>query len=157
MADRPIALAAASAPPRIRTRAYPEPFAASVAGRTKQPLGNLFGLVNFGVNRTTLPTGAISALRHRHSKQDEFVYILEGSPTLVTDEGEMLLAPGMCAGFSAGGTAHMMENRSDADVIYLEIGDRTPGDEATYPDDDLAAAMNADGQWRFTHRDGTPY
>lgn len=157
MSDRPIALTAASAPPRIRASAYPEPFAARVTGRTKQPLGNLFGLVNFGVNRTTLSPGAISALRHRHTRQDEFVYIIKGTPTLVTDEGEMQLAPGMCAGFPAGGTAHMLENRSNDDVVYLEVGDRTPGDSATYPDDDLVAVMDDDGQWRFTHKDGSPY
>lgn len=157
MSDRPITLIAKSAPPRLRASAYPEPFAARVAGRTKQPLGNLFGLVNFGINRTTLAPGAISALRHRHTRQDEFVYIIEGTPTLVTDEGEMQLAPGMCAGFPAGGTAHMLENRSNGDVVYLEVGDRTPGDSATYPDDDLVAAMDDNGQWRFTHKDGSPY
>ncbi len=83
--------------------------------------------------------------------------MLEGTPTLVTDAGEMLLAPGMCAGFRAGsGDAHQLVNRTDADVVYLEIGDRTPGDSAAYPDDDLAAELT-DGQWRFTHKDGTPY
>ena len=79
------------------------------------------------------------------------------APTLITDAGETLLAPGMCAGFRAGsGDAHQLVNRSDADVLYLEVGDRTPGDRAAYPDDDLAAAL-IDGQWRFTHKDGALY
>ena len=102
-------------------------------------------------------SGGQSSLRHAHTRQDEFVYILEGSPTLHTDEGSVRLAPGMCAGFNAGtGNGHHLGNETAADVIYLEIGDRLPGDEASYPDDDLRAAL-ADGKWRFVHKDGTPY
>ena len=83
--------------------------------------------------------------------------MLAGCPTLVTDAGETLLAPGMCAGFAAGrGDAHHLINRSAADVLYLEVGDRTPGDRVSYPDDDLAAELTATG-WHFTHKDGTAY
>ena len=44
-----------------------------------------------------------------------------------------------------------------APATYLEIGDRTRGDEGSYPDDDLVAVMGADGKWAFTRKDGTPY
>jgi uncharacterized cupin superfamily protein len=154
----PVAILAAEAPPRLQRSNYPEPFAARVAGRLKRPLGDLFGLTSFGVNLTRLAPGAASSLRHAHSKQDEFVFVLEGEPTLITDAGETLLRPGMCAGFKAGtGDGHHLVNRSARDVVYLEIGDRSPGDSGTYPDDDLAAALGPDGRWRFTHKDGTPY
>ena len=154
----PVALLAAEAPPRAKPSSYPEPFATRVAGRVKRPLGDLFGLANFGVNLTRLPPGAISALRHAHTKQDEFVYILEGRPTLRTDEGSMRLAPGMCAGFKAGtGNGHHLVNETREDVVYLEIGDRTPGDGATYPDDDLEAVFVEAGKWKFVHKDGRPY
>jgi len=153
----PIAIAAANAPPRTKPSNYPEPFFSRMAKRAKHPLGDLFGLKNFGVNLTRLAPGGESALLHRHSKQDEFVYILEGHPILVTDRGEVALAPGMCAGFAAGGIAHQLVNRTDRDVVYLEIGDRTPGDDGTYPADDLKAALGADGKWNFTHKDGRPY
>ena len=157
----PVALRAADSPPRARPSNYPAAIRnwldAKLAGREKRPLGDPFGLRNFGINLTRLAPGAISALRHAHTLQDEFIYVLEGTPTLVTDAGATLLAPGMCAGFRAGsGDAHQLVNHSDAEVLYLEIGDRTPDDRATYPDDDLAAAL-IDGQWRFTHKDGTPY
>ena len=126
-------------------------------GRIKHPLGDLFGLANFGVNLTRLLPGGVSALRHAHSKQDEFVYIVEGHPTLHTDEGRTKLAPGMCAGFKAGtGNGHCLVNETSEDVLYLEVGDRTPGDEGSYPDDDIAARF-VDGQWQFTHKDGRPY
>jgi uncharacterized cupin superfamily protein len=94
---------------------------------------------------------------HRHSKQDEFIYILEGHATLVTDEGEIALSPGMCAGFPAAGAAHHLVNTSGANVVYLEIGDRTPGDEGTFPADDIRADLDQDGKWYFSRKDGTRY
>lgn len=154
---RPTALMAADAPLRTKPSNYPEPFFSRMAGREKRPLGDLFGLRNFGVNLTRLAPGSESALLHRHSRQDEFVYILDGEPTLVTDAGEVALSPGMCAGFPAGGLAHQLVNRTDRDVLYLEVGDRTPGDEGSYPQDDLRAALDAEGRWVFTHKDGRPY
>ena len=153
----PIAIEAALAAPRTKPSNYPEPFFSRMGKREKRPLGDLFGLKNFGVNLTRLKPGGESALLHRHSKQDEFVYIVEGHPTLVTDRGEIALAPGMCAGFAAGGIAHQLVNRTDRDVVYLEIGDRTPGDEGAYPADDLRAALGPDGKWQFTRKDGGPY
>jgi uncharacterized cupin superfamily protein len=153
----PLALVAADAPPRTRPSLYPEPFASRVKGRRKQPLGDLFGLANFGVNLTTLAPGAISALRHAHTRQDEFVYVVRGHPTLYTDEGPTRLAPGMCAGFKAGtGNGHHLVNESGEEVVYLEVGDRTPGDEAHYPDEDLKA-VQVDGRYKFVHKDGSPY
>ena len=104
-ATRPAAIRAADTPPRARVSGYPPEFLARVAGRDKRPLGDGFGLATFGVNLTRLAPGAWSSLHHRHGRQDEFIYVLEGTPTLLTDAGETLLSPGMCAGFPAGGTA----------------------------------------------------
>ena len=153
----PVAIVAAEAAPRTKPSIYPEPFASRMAGREKRHLGDVFGLANFGVNLTRLAPDAGSALRHAHSKQDEFIYILEGSPVLITDVGETQLSPGMCAGFRAGtGNGHQLVNRTTEDVVYLEVGDRTAGDSVIYPDDDLRAEM-VDGAWQFSHKDGTPY
>jgi uncharacterized cupin superfamily protein len=128
-----------------------------MAGREKRPLGDVFGLSNFGVNLTRLAPGAVSALRHAHSRQDEFIYVLHGRPVLHTDAGETQLVPGMCAGFRAGtGDGHRLINRTSEDVVYLEVGDRTAGDVGTYPDDDIQAVL-VEGKWQFTHKDGTPY
>ena len=152
-----VGISADEAPARTKASNYPEPFASQMAGRRKQPLGDLFGLTNFGVNLTKLAPNAVSALRHAHTKQDEFVYILQGHPTLHTDEGRTKLSPGMCAGFKAGtGNGHQLINETEEEVIYLEVGDRTPEDEGSYPDDDLKA-MLVDGKWKFVHKDSTPY
>ena len=156
-AKLPVALLAADAPARAFRTNYPEPFASRMAGRDKRPLGDLFRLTNFGVNITRLKPGGCSALRHAHTKQDEFVYILEGRPTLLTDAGRTLLNPGMCAGFKAGtGDAHCLINETEADVVYLEMGDRTAGDAVSYPDDDLAV-VTVEGKRRMAHKNGTPY
>jgi uncharacterized cupin superfamily protein len=85
------------------------------------------------------------------------VYVLDGRPTVVTDDGEMELSPGMCAGFPAGGPAHHLENRTSQEVVVLEVGDRAGGDQVTYPAEDLALEFGANGQPHFTHRDGSPY
>lgn len=154
----PVAINAHQAAARSRPSSYPEPFASRMSGRVIRPLGDVFGLSNFGVNLLALAPGAVSALRHAHLRQDEFVYVLAGAPTLVTDAGETLLGPGMCAGFRAGsGDAHMLVNRGERECLCLVVGDRTAGDQASYPDDDIAALLGEDGKWLFTHKNGAPY
>lgn len=152
-----VPVAAVSIPLPDKNTIYPHPFASRVAGRTKRRLGDHFGLTNFGVNLTELAPGAISALPHHHSKQDEFVYVVKGTPILVLGEEEFALKPGDCVGFKAGdGVAHQLVNRSGKPVIYLEAGDRTEGDEASYPHDDLKARLTK-GAWQLAHKDGRPY
>ncbi len=153
----PLAVDASSVPPRQRPTSYPPHLAHLVAGREKRALGDPFGLTAFGVNLVRLAPGAQSAFRHVHTRQEEFLYVLEGEPTLVTDEGETELRPGMCAGFAAGGAAHHVVNRTARDAVYLEMGDRAADDQVEYPHDDLKASKGPDGSWRFTHKDGTPF
>lgn len=136
---------------------YPEQFKHLVAGRTKKRLGNAANLKNFGVNLVALAPGSASALRHWHEKQDEFIYVLSGEITLVTDAGEEILTAGMAAGFAAGvANGHCLINRSSSSATYLEIGDRTSDDKLSYPDDDLVSEYSDSG-WIFTHKDGSLY
>jgi len=137
---------------------YPEPFAALMNGRIKKKLGDHFDLTNFGINLTELSPGSMSALKHKHLKQDEFIYILSGTATLVYGNMEYQMSSGECFGFKCGNeVAHQLLNKSKNPVVYLEIGDRTSGDEVEYPDDDLCANLKEDGSWFFLHKDGTPY
>src|ERR1700756_1585627 len=116
-----VAMDANAIPPSRSARGYPEPFALRGAGRVRRALGDVFGLTHFGVNLTRLAPGGMSALRHTHSGEDEFVYILEGEPILVTNAGETAMRPGMCTGFKAGsGNAHHLINRTGREVVYLE-------------------------------------
>lgn len=143
--------------PGVAGSRYPAQFARTTAARLKRRLGDHGGLRNFGVNLVTLPPGAASALRHHHSRQDEFIYIVSGAPTLVTDSGPRVLEAGLCAAFPAGnGDGHMLRNETDTDVVYLEVGDRGPGDKVVYPDEDLIGTSAA-GAFAFTDRKGVPY
>jgi uncharacterized cupin superfamily protein len=143
--------------PEKRGSIYPEPFRSRMGDRMKRRLGDACGLTRFGVNLVTLGPGGQSALRHWHTLEDEFVYVLTGEVVLVTNDGEQTLKPGMCAGY-AGGTkdAHHFVNRSAAPATYLEIGDRTEGDNAFYPDDDLMWVEYENGVFA-AHKDGRRY
>jgi uncharacterized cupin superfamily protein len=140
-----------------RATSYPEPLRSRVAGRSKRKLGDACGLTKFGVNLVTLDPGGESALRHWHTLEDEFVYVLSGEVVLVTDAGAQTLAAGMCAGYPAGRRdAHHFVNRSNAPAIYLEVGNRTDGDNAFYPDDDLLWCEDEKGVYP-AHKDGMRY
>ena len=139
--------------PYDNNRSYPKEFASVIEGREKQRLGDAIGLTQFGVNLLTLKPGVWSSQRHWHTKEDEFVYVLEGEVTLVTDAGEEVLRAGDCAAFKAGDPdGHHLINRSGRNAVVLEIGSSISGDEADYPDIDLRA--HDDG---YSHKDGTPY
>lgn len=151
-----IALDPMGLPARTGT-GYPEPYKRLVHGREKRQLGEAFGLKNFGVNLVRLPPGAASSLRHWHTRQDEFVYVIEGELVLVTNPGEQVLRAGMIVGWPAGcADGHHLINRSTRDAFYLEVGDRTPGDCVTYPDVDLRADHEST-KYVYAHKDGRPY
>lgn len=141
----------------VRGSAYPEPFKSRMGDRAKRRLGEACGLTKFGVNLVTLGPGGRSALRHWHTLEDEFVYVLEGEVTLVTNEGEQKLTAGMCAGYPAGKRdAHHFVNRSQRPAKYLEIGNRIEGDTGFYPDDDLMWIETEEGTMA-AHKDGRRY
>jgi uncharacterized cupin superfamily protein len=137
---------------------YPEPFRDAVAGREKRRLSDALGLSHFGVNLVRLAPGVTSSLRHWHTAEDEFIYVLEGEVELITDAGPQTLRPGMAAGFPAGrADGHHLVNRSGRDVVYLEVGDRQEHvDEVEYPDVDLRL-VGRNGRRIFVRRDGTAW
>jgi uncharacterized cupin superfamily protein len=156
MTTQPIA--AAQIAVSTRKTIYPAAFAARVEGRSRRRLGDHFGLTNFGINLTELAPGSVSALVHHHTRQDEFIYILSGAPTLVLGDEEYPLRAGDCCGFKCGtGLGHQLANRTGSPVVFLEVGDRTAGDYAAYPKDDLMFTQIEGGAWILTHKDGTRY
>ena len=143
----------------VSRTSYPEPYRSRVAGRRKRALGNPLGLTRIGINQTTLPPGKESSMRHWHTHEDEFVYVLEGEVVLRTGSGEQLLSAGMCAGFPAGATdGHQLINRSGRDAVYLEVSNRDPEDTAHYSDPEVDMVWSAPhALGRITRRDGTSY
>ena len=135
--------------------AYPPPYDAPCKARRRLKLGDAAGLTQIGINRLHLPPGAWSSQRHWHAAEDEFVYVLEGEVTLVTDVGEEVLRAGDCAGFRAGDpNGHHLQNRSRQEVVLLEVGRRDEGHLVDYPDIDLQIV---EGQAGYAHKDGTGY
>jgi uncharacterized cupin superfamily protein len=147
---------AAAIAPIIGTM-YPSPFDEPCRARARRKLGDVAGLTQFGVNLLHLPPGAWSSQRHWHTASDEFVYVVSGEVTLVTDAGDELLRAGDAAGFKAGDTdGHCLQNRSDGDVYVLEIGTRVGEDVGHYSEIDMVAPAGGKPA-AYTHRDGTPY
>jgi uncharacterized cupin superfamily protein len=136
---------------------YPAVHRAANSTRYNRRLGDHAGLSNFGVNLTRIIPGGQSSFRHAHSRQDEFIFVLEGEVVLETNDGAQVLTAGMCAGFAAGsGDAHRFVNRTARDVRLLVIGDRSPDDEIIYPDVDRHATLGPDGKYKFTTKAGEP-
>jgi uncharacterized cupin superfamily protein len=136
---------------------YPSPFDQTSRARERTKLGDQEGLTQLGVNFLRLPPGVWSGQRHWHTLSDEFFYVLAGEVVLVTDEGEEIFHAGDAAGFKAGDPdGHSFQNRSDADVLMLEIGTRNGEDVGHYSDIDLVARMDGVPAF-YTHKDGTPY
>jgi uncharacterized cupin superfamily protein len=136
---------------------YPEPYRARVVPREKRQLGNALGLTKIGINHTTLPPGKESSMRHWHTHEEEFIYVLSGEVVLRTDAGEQTLTAGMCAGFPLGTTdGHQLVNRSSEPAVYLEVSNRDPADEGLYSEVDLR--YNApDARGIFTRKDGSKF
>jgi len=150
------ALDPATVQPRS-TSGYPEPFRSRVLPREKRALADAVGLTKIGINLTTLFPGRESSMRHHHTLEDEFVFVLEGEVVLRTDEGEQLLTAGTCAGFPAGSkNGHQVVNRTNRPARYLEISNSDPEDSAQYSDVDLAYAKAADGSAVYTRKNGAP-
>jgi uncharacterized cupin superfamily protein len=134
---------------------YPPPHDAPCAKRTRKALGDACGLRDFGVNLLHLPSGVWSSQRHWHSDEDEFVWIVSGEVTLVSDDGETVLRAGECAAFPKGAAdGHHLINRSDVPAVCLEMGSRSAVDVCTYPDSDMYVDARDDV---YRHRDGSAY
>lgn len=147
----------AEALPARRGSSYPKPFHEVCLEREKRVLGDYFGLEDFGVNLVTLPPGAWSSQRHWHTHEDEFLYVLEGTPTLVTDDGEIPLRPGSIAGFRASsGNGHCVVNKGTTTAKFIVVGSRKQDDDVYYSDIDMQILKRGHGG-RFSRKNGEPY
>lgn len=156
MSDKPMVLNPADVE-GVERQPYPAPYDKALKGKIRKAVGEALGLTKFGVNITRLEPGAQSSLRHWHSGEDEFVYILEGEATLVTDDGVQVLGPGMVAGFPAGqANGHQLVNRTKGIVTYMEVGNRAP-EEVHYADADLHLVKDESGNRTFYNKSGKAY
>jgi uncharacterized cupin superfamily protein len=96
-------------------------------------------------------------MRHWHTHEEEFIFVLSGEVVLRTDAGEQTLKAGMCAGFPLGTQdGHCLVNRGPVPAVYLEISNRDVEDRAVYPDVDLMY-NGANAPVMFTRKDGSKF
>jgi len=138
---------------------YPPPFNEPCLARKSERLSDAGGLTQFGVHRVVLSPGAWASQRHWHTHEDELVYVLQGNPVLVDDDGETQLEPGDVTAHVAGDpNGHHLINRTEEDVVYLVVGTRNPKeDTGHYSDVDLHIPANGTVNRQFTNKSGTPY
>lgn len=112
------------------------------------------GITQFGAYLDTLMPGAVSSQRHWHSAEDEFLYALDGTATVIDDDGVHDLTPGDAACWRHGDpNAHNVMNRTDAPLRYLIVGTRVAGDICHYPDE-AERQVNLDTTWQVVTSDG---
>lgn len=114
----------------------------SYAGRAERmgrdaDYGRQFGFETLGIHHLRLPPGRRSSLPHAESAEDEFVFVLEGTPDVWLDGVLHRLVPGDAVGFRAGtGLAHTFLNNTGTDVRLIVAGDRPrPENRILYPVD----------------------
>ncbi len=146
-----------TAPARGGTR-YPAPHDAPCKARSWSALGEAAGLTQFGVNLIRIPPGSWSSHRHWHMLEDEFVWVVEGQATMVTDGGRETLGPGDSAGFPAGvRDGHHFINEGPGDLVLLVVGSRNDADYGEYSDIDMKFGPERySGAGHYTRKDGTP-
>lgn len=137
---------------------YPPPHDEPCKERHWKRLGDAANLTQFGVNLVRLPPGAWSSQRHWHAVEDEFVYVLSGTITLVMDEGEQVLQAGDCAGFKAGvRNGHVLKNLSADEAKLLVVGGRDDADWGEYSEIDMKFHPGRySGRNIKTRKDGSP-
>ena len=93
------------------------------------PLGEKLGLTRIGIHHVRVPPGRRISYPHAESAEEEFVFVIEGSPDAWIDGHLHPLAPGDAVAFPAGtGVCHTFLNNTAREVRLLVVGE-TPKPE----------------------------
>jgi uncharacterized cupin superfamily protein len=140
--------------PQTNATGYPPEYAGVVQSRWYRRLAPASGITDFGFSHVTLKPGAWSSQRHWHEGEDEFVVMLSGEAVLVDDDGEHPMRAGDVAAFPKGdGNGHVLQNRSEADCVFVAVG-RPATTACHYPDIDMHLFAGANEQRR---KDGSSF
>ena len=153
---RPNVLRAGAVPSVYCQNTYPAAFA-DLGDAWDIALSDAGGLTQFGAFLETLHPGGQTSLRHWHEEEDEFLYVLDGTVTLLEDSGPQLIGPGTCVCWPAKvPNAHCLRNDGDTPATLFIAGSRLAEDACHYPDIDLHYSRRK-GLRSFAQKDGTPY
>ena len=153
---RPNVLRAGSVPSVYCQNNYPATFA-NLGDAWDIALSDAGGLTQFGAFLETLHPGGQTSLRHWHEEEDEFLYVLDGTVTLLEDGGPQLIGPGTCVCWPAKvPNAHCLRNDGDQPATLFIAGSRLVEDACYYFDIDLYYSHHKKLR-TFAHKDNTPY
>jgi uncharacterized cupin superfamily protein len=91
------------------------------------------GLTRQGVSMARVPPGKESFVLHAHTLQEEWVYVLQGRGHVQFGDALVAIESGDFIGFPTDGTPHVVRNTSDADLVFLQGGERREGDRGVFP------------------------
>jgi uncharacterized cupin superfamily protein len=104
-------------------------------GRTRALANSKRDHLHVGVVIEELPPGKQSCPLHYHHREEEHVWVLEGTVTLRLGDERIVMTAGDFVTFRAGvPVGHCMVNDSDQPCRYLVIGERKPHEVCVYPD-----------------------
>ncbi|PLZ02907.1 cupin [Burkholderia sp. WAC0059] len=102
------------------------------------PLARKLGLERIGIHHVRLLPGRRTSYPHAESAEEEFVYVLEGTPDVWIDGDLHRLKPGDSVAFPAGtGICHSFLNNTAREVSLMVIG------EASKPENRIRYPLNA--------------
>lgn len=108
-------------------------------------LSDVAGLSHIGVSIARVPPGRESFALHAHTLQEEWIFVLSGAGEVQLDDDAVEIGPGDFVGFPANGPAHLVRNTGSADLVFLQGGDRRPGDRGRFPELGLIGYEDDDG------------
>jgi len=99
------------------------------------PLAQKLGLERIGIHHERLLPGRRTSYPHAESAEEEFIFVLEGTPDVWIDGHLHRLGPGDSVAFPAGtGICHSFLNNTATEVRLLVIGERSkPENLIRYP------------------------
>jgi len=121
-------------------------FLNSNADRIRKSLGDAIGLNHIGVHLVYVEPGKDSTEYHKHYYEEECIYVLSGSGTLVIEGESFAFEKGDFVGFPASIAAHSLQNTGSETLILLVMGQRLEQDVAEYPNQRKRLYRNS-GKW----------
>ena len=88
-------------------------------GGEKSLKAAMYAAPEIKIMRARLEPGATIGL-HTHDTSAEIIYILSGTATVVTPEGDEVVSAGQCHYCPKGG-AHSLQNRSGEEIAFFAV------------------------------------
>lgn len=127
------------------------------------PLGYRLGLTRLGIHHERLLPGRRMSYPHAESAEEEFVYVLEGTPDAWINGELFRLKPGDAVAFPAGtGICHTFINNSDQEARFIVVGEANKDENRIYYPKNAVYEATREDRWldvpeqQFGEHNGLP-